>query len=545
MRLSKWVFGMIIICFVVCGYAEKPNVDAQSELSTTENAASTQALEIQYLKRDIDALQKSIEKRSVFTSTEWKELDARLTDLRIQMDQSKSIVAADIQAMHSRVEQHMKIVDHRIEEHRYYNVETRESISWKWTLFLTFFSIILAIVGFGGVWGYRLISKEAELEMKTVQQAVEELKQRINQELETAQNVRKQMEEETSKAKTCIEEAKTCLDEMRQHRDASQKVLDEMVYKAQMMPELTIGEPSEKILDKTKAHRNEIKDKTPEEYHGDDWLAKGRNALFEKQYDDACLYFRKATEEYPDLAPAYFYWGRVLLHLAHDDKNNDNRIRLYKLAIKKYEKAYELAPEESNALNDWGFALGNLADVEENPDERIRLRKSAGEKYEKANTLSPQDFSILYNWGFALGDLADVEENPDERIRLRKSAGEKYEKAHALSPQDSKTLNNWGVTLIELGKILKRNGYYDEAVEKLESSIHHDPNGPLQILNLARALVLAGRNEEGIQRLKEYVAKMKEQEKLSEINDFRKDDDFIPVRDDPRFKELVKECFPK
>lgn len=69
---------------------------------------------------------------------------------------------------------------------------------------------------------------------------------------------------------------------------------------------------------------NEINStKTESQYTANDWLVKGINAQLNNQYEDACFYYKKASEINPDNDyKIYLNWGTALIQLCSSQQKN-------------------------------------------------------------------------------------------------------------------------------------------------------------------------------------------------------------------------------
>jgi quercetin dioxygenase-like cupin family protein len=77
-------------------------------------------------------------------------------------------------------------------------------------------------------------------------------------------------------------------------------------------------------------------------------------------------------------------------------------------------------------------------------------------------------------------------------------------------------------------------GDYEGGIAFLKECLRRDPGYPGALFNLACAESLAGRPDDALTHLREAIAG---EPKLRETA--RNDEDFAPLRDDPRFRELV------
>lgn len=77
-------------------------------------------------------------------------------------------------------------------------------------------------------------------------------------------------------------------------------------------------------------------------------------------------------------------------------------------------------------------------------------------------------------------------------------------------------------------------GEYAEAADRGREQIEAHPEYPFPLYNLACCESLAGRTDEAIEHLKLAIARSERFRSLA-----AEDSDFYPIRDDPRFEELV------
>jgi tetratricopeptide (TPR) repeat protein len=81
---------------------------------------------------------------------------------------------------------------------------------------------------------------------------------------------------------------------------------------------------------------------------------------------------------------------------------------------------------------------------------------------------------------------------------------------------------------------LYRAGQYDEAADRARELVEANPEYPLLAYNLACVESLAGRKDDALEHLRQAV------DRSDRIRDFAAgDSDFDPIRDDPRFQEVV------
>jgi tetratricopeptide (TPR) repeat protein len=104
---------------------------------------------------------------------------------------------------------------------------------------------------------------------------------------------------------------------------------------------------------------------TVRHFRADDSFERGLALFNQGQFEAAIPYFKRATEQEPDFAEAYFYLGRSHLSARH-----------WREAIQPLRTAYRLAPEDTkqeifNVLMDAFFAAG-LPPERPDPSERFK-----------------------------------------------------------------------------------------------------------------------------------------------------------------------------
>jgi tetratricopeptide (TPR) repeat protein len=104
-------------------------------------------------------------------------------------------------------------------------------------------------------------------------------------------------------------------------------------------------------------------------FRADDSFERGLALFNQGHFEEAIPHFKRATEQEPEFAEAYFYLGRSHLSVRH-----------WREAIQPLRTAYRLAPEESkqeifNVLMDAFFAAaaGGLPSERGRPDFRDTL----------------------------------------------------------------------------------------------------------------------------------------------------------------------------
>jgi len=183
---------------------------------------------------------------------------------------------------------------------------------------------------------------------------------------------------------------------------------------------------------------------------------------------------------------------------------------------------------------------------------RLDHYEEARRDFAAAAERSPKDAAIWGNLGVALARLERYEEAQDA-----------YRKSHALDPGDA-------VTVAEMASIDYRLGKYGEADVGFREAIRLEPRAPEFHSSLALALLREGKAEEarteldsvlptaakhGLVRYQEAKFRLLTGDTAGALDTFEQslatypagardsvtDPDFEPLRDDPRYQDLVKD----
>jgi tetratricopeptide (TPR) repeat protein len=188
--------------------------------------------------------------------------------------------------------------------------------------------------------------------------------------------------------------------------------------------------------------------------------------LQQRNFDVACMYFRKALELNPDYAMVHGNLGIAL----HESGKIDE-------AIKCYRKAINLKPNYSSTY----FNLANALKEQSTLEEAVIY-------YKKAIELNPDDATIYGNLGNTFKEQGRLEE-----------AVEYYRKASWLNPDNAGFHCNLGAALQESGEL-------DEAILSYKEAVKFDPNYAMAFSNLGSALQKSGKLNEAIKSYERAIA---------------------------------------
>ena len=424
--------------------------------------------------------QQKDQKMQTYTQTE--------IDLKLQLQEQK------IETLTNYIKEQQSTINEKIAQQNEHLNEVCNNYSDHislWSAWMTGISLAATIILFGmGFfinWRFKTISEEVNKEIETLKSQMETISR---------------MEKEAKKSVEQIEK--------------DRKVISEIIK----------NNPPQKVSDKDKKEISEFVDEinkttTESELTEENWFIKGYNAHIEQQNEDACFYYKKATELNPKYTSAYNNWGLALSYLARI-KSDD---ALYAEAIEKYKKAVELSPNDADLYNNWGIALYDLAKMKS--DET--LFTEAIEKYKKAVELSPKYANAYYNWGIVLSDLAEIRSDD----ALYTEAIEKYKKAVELNPNDANTYGNWAGTELTRAKLFKRNINKDHIENLLLRANQIEENSAS--FNLACLYSTLDDKEKAF----EYLEKALSTGDNNTIEETKTDPDFDNIKDDPRFNALL------
>lgn len=424
--------------------------------------------------------QQKDQKMQTYTQTE--------IDLKLQLQEQK------IETLTNYIKEQQSTINEKIAQQNEHLNEVCNNYSNHislWSAWMTGISLAATIILFGmGFfinWRFKTISEE------------------VNEEVEILRN---QVESISKMEKTSKESLETIKENERQILEITGK------YSPQEVSEKDKKEISEFV--------DEINKTTPEsELTEEDWFIKGYNAQIKQQHEDACFYYKKATELNPKYTSAYNNWGLALSYLARI-KSDD---ALYAEAIEKYKKAVELSPNDADLYNNWGVVLHDLAKMKS--DET--LYQEAIEKYKMAVELDPSDASAYNNWGLVLNYLAEMSANET----LYQEAIDKYKKTIKLNPEEANAYYNWGTAELTRAKLFKRDINKDHIENLLLRANQIEEN--LASYNLACLYSTLDDKEKAF----EYIEKVLTTEGNNIIEKTKNDPDFDNIKDDPRFNALL------
>jgi tetratricopeptide (TPR) repeat protein len=264
-----------------------------------------------------------------------------------------------------------------------------------------------------------------------------------------------------------------------------------------------------------------------------DNVLKGNEHYYRNEYQEAIIWYDKAIQIDANNVDAWNNKGVVLDNLGK-----------YTEAIECYDKAIEIDPNDALAWYNKGITLDNLGKYTE-----------AIEWYDKAIEIDPNYASAWYNKGITLNKLGRHNE-----------AIECYDNAIGINPNDASAWGNKGAALYNLGRykeaigccdeaieidpnyasawynkgvILDKLGRHNEAIECNDKAIGINPNDASAWYNRACYKVKKGDIDNGLFDLKKAIEINKEQiVKLA-----KQDPDFEAIRNDDRFKALIKEDY--
>jgi len=183
-----------------------------------------------------------------------------------------------------------------------------------------------------------------------------------------------------------------------------------------------------------------------------------------KQYDDAVVAFRKASEYDPHSPAPYLGLGNALLGLNKRDQ-----------AVAAYRKALDIDPRHAGALSNLGSALRR-----QKPDEAMAYVRMA-------LVLDPTVPNFNYHLGVALLDRKDFA-----------AAVDAFRAADRLDPGNFMYLRGLGQALRDMGRT-------DEALAAYRQSVEASPDDPVGLQLLADAAERAGKPDQAVAALRERV----------------------------------------
>ena len=231
-----------------------------------------------------------------------------------------------------------------------------------------------------------------------------------------------------------------------------------------------------------------------------DYFLRGNSYYNASQNEEALRAYDQALILHPDDPNVLYNRGNALGRLGRQDE-----------AIGAYDQSLALVPDRPDTLTNRGVALRGLGRYDE-----------ALQAYDQSLTVLPDDASTLSNRGIALGYLRRYDEALDMQDR-----------AIAIRPNDPAILANRGTALAGLGS-------YEVAIQAYDQSLALRPSDPGTLYNRACLYSLWEKPDEALEDLRRAIDGDSKYREMA-----RKDPELDNIRDDPRFKALVRDPDPE
>lgn len=277
-----------------------------------------------------------------------------------------------------------------------------------------------------------------------------------------------------------------------------------------------------------------------------DYYLRGRRYFYKftrLHFYNAIRMFKKAIEQDPNYALAYAGMADAHSLLYHWADSSEENIRK---ANEASIKAITLDPDSAEAHAARGTALtisGQHEEAERAYENAILLNPSQYEpyyfygrdclgqgKYEKAARLfseahkvNPDDYQAPWFLAMALAALGREQER-QEHVRKTVKCVEKH---LDLYPDDARALTFGSTALVALGES-------ERALEWAERALEADKDEPAVLYNVACAFSLLGDKDRAFELLEQSV-----NHGYGHREWLEHDSDFAPLRDDPRFQQLL------
>jgi Flp pilus assembly protein TadD len=321
-------------------------------------------------------------------------------------------------------------------------------------------------------------------------------------------------------ASTILNERKAILQEMLNNiEDESQK--EELKLQLDEVNSALLGLHSERLRRTLKAAGL-----PPEEA----LIADGLSQLQPQQVDQ----LKGAIAELQSLPQSESIWDSLAL------ANANYYAEQYEDAKTIYDRILSVNPEDSSVLLSRGVTYGQL----ERYDEALA-------DFNRSLELRPDDPTTLLNRGNAYMELGRYDEafadlnrslelSPDdpatlhnlgclyERLGRYDEAFTNFNNSLELRPNDPNTIYCHGVVYAKLKR-------YDEALADFNRSLELRPDNATVLYDLACLFSLWGKTDDALAYLEKTVTLDKKYREKAKT-----DEDFVNIRDDPRFKKLIE-----
>ena len=352
---------------------------------------------------------------------------------------------------------------------------------------LTFFAIVVAILGILGFNRFRAIQTDAESKVKQVEEYLKEARQLVN-EIRKEKAIATKELWPTVNAESADDnptEVKESVETVQDDPDAS--IIDKAISKALSLQQQQEPDEAVKIWNSiAQIAKDSDSNLASRALFSIGYLSKGDaskqldcynlainadpnffgayvnrgNAKMElKRFDEAIEDYSQAIRLDPDEARTYFNRGNAKMELKRFDE-----------AIEDYSQAIRLDPDNARIYVNRG-----------NTKMELRRFDEAIEDYNQAIRLNPDDAVAYFNRGNAKMELKRFDE-----------AIEDYSQAIRLDPDNARIYVNRGNTKMELRR-------FDEAIEDYNQAIRLDPDDAVAYFNRGNAKMEFRRFDEAIE----------------------------------------------
>lgn len=237
--------------------------------------------------------------------------------------------------------------------------------------------------------------------------------------------------------------------------------------------------------------------------------------------------FNNIVDIHPDFHETYTAWGTCIIIC--DEVNYE----AYEDAFHKFRKATKIKPDNAMAYYLWGAGLSIYADHKK---DRL-LTQEAFLLYQKAIDINPQFVELYMTWGIRLLECAKT----DNSVQYYKEAIDKFEKAIEITPEDPDAWECKAWAYFRISKL--ENNFSKYKKQMIDSFIEADRIGvKTSAYNLACYYSLTKEKEDALKWFEKMLIKRGD-EGIDLKNKIIEDEDFNNIRNEKKYKELMKRFF--
>jgi TolA-binding protein len=410
------------------------------------------------------------------------DLDAQKELLQLKIDSGRELIQKDLETLKTRID----ALDKRIDDQNNRVGDIGQSVD-RFAVIVGFFGLLVTVlIALGGLVGYFSVAKKAAEEAKLASQEwFDDNQQKLATRIQELEKAAEQAHQRIDNSVNDVEQhSNAAIDQMQTGMNASS---------GQAQP---ISAIEQQALHQS---AEQIKGRPEASYSFEDWNKRAFDAYHSRQYENAALYWKNASN-IPNAGAANT--AQALLNRAvalNRLKRHDEACTTYQQLIATYSPDNTPAVRElvANAMLNLGVTLGEM----ERLAEAIATYEQLIATYSPDNT--PAVRELVAKAMLAMGGTVGQMQKPAEAIATYERLIATYspDNTPAVREQAAKAMLNLGVTLGDMEKLAEAIATYEQLI-----ATYSPDNTPAVREQVAKAMLNLGITLGEMQKPAEKIA---------------------------------------